>query len=49
METITIKEWRKIKSFNKHVGQDGIHYLMRFNEQFGTCLVPVEIIKGGLK
>ena len=45
IKTITKKEWSKIKSFNKHIGQDGTHYVMAYNDKIGTHLNPVKIVK----
>ncbi len=39
-QTISKKEWGKIKKFNKHIGQDGTHYVMQLTNK-GTALVPV--------
>jgi len=39
-QKISKKEWSKIKSFNKHIGQDGTHYVMQLTNK-GTALVPV--------
>ena len=41
-QKISKKEWRKIKSFNKHIGQDGTHYVMQLTNK-GTALVPVVV------
>jgi hypothetical protein len=41
--TITKDEWRKIKKFNKHIGQDGTHYLMKYDDKIGTHLVAVKV------
>ena len=46
-QKISKKEWRKIKSFNKHIGQDGTHYVMQLTNK-GTALVPV-VVEGNLK
>jgi hypothetical protein len=45
IKTITKKEWSKIKNFNKHIGQDGTHYVMAYNDKIGTHLNPVKIVK----
>ena len=45
-QKISKKEWRKIKSFNKHIGQDGTHYVMQLTNK-GTALVPV-VVEGKL-
>ena len=31
----------KIKKFNKHIGQDGTHYVTQLDKKLGTILVPV--------
>ena len=36
------KDWRKIAKFNKHIGQDGTHYVMQLTNK-GTALVPVTV------
>lgn len=41
--TITKKEWGKIKKFNKHIGQDGTHYVMKYDDKIGTHLVAVKV------
>tara|TARA_Y100000593_G_scaffold83681_1_gene157964 strand:- start:525 stop:899 length:375 start_codon:yes stop_codon:yes gene_type:complete len=40
-QKITKKEWSKIKKFNKHIGQDGTHYVTQLDKRLGTILVPV--------
>ena len=45
-QKISKKEWRKIKKFNKHIGQDGTHYVMQLTNK-GTALVPV-VVEGKL-
>lgn len=45
IQTITKKEWSKIKNFNKHIGQDGTHYVMAYSDKLGTHLNPVKIVK----
>ena len=44
-QKISKKEWSKIKKFNKHIGQDGTHYVVQLNKKLGTILVPV-IVEG---
>ena len=44
-QKITKKEWSKIKKFNKHIGQDGTHYVTQLDKKLGTILVPV-IVEG---
>jgi hypothetical protein len=46
-QKISKKEWSKIKKFNKHIGQDGTHYVVQLNKKLGTILVPV-IVEGKL-
>ena len=46
-QKISKKEWGKIKSFNKHIGQDGTRYVMQLDKRLGTILVPV-IVEGKL-
>mgnify|MGYP003135322568 FL=1 len=46
-QKISKKEWGKIKKFNKHIGQDGTHYVMQLDKRLGTILVPV-IVEGKL-
>ena len=41
-QKISKKEWGKIKKFNKHIGQDGTHYVMQLTNK-GTALVPVVV------
>ena len=45
-QKISKKEWGKIKKFNKHIGQDGTHYVMQLTNK-GTALVPV-VVEGKL-
>ena len=40
-QKISKKEWSKIKKFNKHIGQDGTHYVTQLDKRLGTILVPV--------
>ena len=40
-QKISKKEWSKIKKFNKHIGQDGTHYVTQLDRKLGTILVPV--------
>ena len=40
-QQISKKEWSKIKKFNKHIGQDGTHYVTQLDKRLGTILVPV--------
>ena len=47
MQKISKKDWRKIKKFNKHIGQDGTYYVMQLTNK-GTALVPV-VVEGKLK
>jgi len=47
MQKISKKEWSKIKKFNKHIGQDGTHYVTQLDKRLGTILVPV-IVEGKL-
>ena len=46
-QKISKKEWSKIKKFNKHIGQDGTHYVTQLDKKLGTILVPV-IVEGKL-
>ena len=41
-QKISKKEWSKIKKFNKHIGEDGTHYVMQLTNK-GTALVPVVV------
>ena len=41
--TITKKEWSKIPKYNKHIGMDGIHYVMKYDDKIGTYLQGVKI------
>ena len=41
-QKISKKEWGKIKKFNKHIGEDGTHYVMQLTNK-GTALVPVVV------
>lgn len=41
--TISKKEWRKTPKFNKHIGQDGTHYLMKYDDKIGTYLQAVKV------
>ena len=42
-QKISKKEWSKIKKFNKHIGQDGTHYVTQLDKRLGTILVPVVV------
>jgi hypothetical protein len=42
--TISKKEWSKIPKYNKHIGMDGIHYIMKYDDKLGTYLQGVEIV-----
>jgi hypothetical protein len=42
--TISKKEWRKTPKFNKHIGQDGTHYLMKYDDKIGTYLQAVNVV-----
>ena len=46
-QKISKKEWSKIKKFNKHIGQDGTHYVTQLDKKLGTILVPV-VVEGKL-
>ncbi len=41
--TITKKEWSKIPKYNKHIGMDGVHYIMKYDDKIGTYLQGVKI------
>jgi hypothetical protein len=41
--TISKKEWSKIAKFNKHIGIDGTHYSMKYDDKIGTYLQAVTI------
>jgi flagellar biosynthesis chaperone FliJ len=42
--TISKKEWSKIPKYNKHIGMDGIHYIMKYDDKIGTYLQGVQIV-----
>jgi hypothetical protein len=42
--TISKKEWSKIPKYNKHIGMDGVHYIMKYDDKLGTYLQGVEIV-----
>jgi hypothetical protein len=42
--TITKKEWSKIAKFNKHIGMDGTHYVMKYDDKIGTYLQAVKLV-----
>jgi hypothetical protein len=42
--TMSKKDWRKTPKFNKHIGSDGTHYVMKYDDRKGTYLQPVTII-----
>ena len=42
--TISKKEWSKIPKYNKHIGMDGVHYIMKYDDKIGTYLQGVEIV-----
>ena len=31
--TISKKEWSKIPKYNKHIGMDGVHYIMKYDDK----------------
>jgi hypothetical protein len=41
--TITKQEWTKIPKYNKHIGMDGVHYIMKYDDKIGTYLQGVKI------
>jgi hypothetical protein len=43
-QSISKKEWSKIAKFNKHIGQDGTHYIMKYDDKIGTYLQAVNVI-----
>jgi hypothetical protein len=42
--TISKKEWSKIPKYNKHIGMDGVHYIMKYDDKIGTYLQGVKIV-----
>lgn len=42
--TITKKEWSKIAKYNKHIGLDGTHYIMKYDDKIGTYLQSVKLV-----
>jgi hypothetical protein len=42
--TISKKEWSKIPKYNKHIGMDGVHYIMKYDDKIGTYLQGVQIV-----
>jgi hypothetical protein len=47
--TISKKEWSKIPKYNKHIGMDGVHYIMKYDDKLGTYLQGVEIVDESIK
>jgi hypothetical protein len=47
--TISKKEWSKIPKYNKHIGMDGVHYIMKYDDKIGTYLQGVEIVDESIK
>ena len=43
-QTISKKEWSKIPKYNKHIGMDGVHYIMKYDDKIGTYLQGVQIV-----
>jgi hypothetical protein len=43
-QTISKKEWAKIPKYNKHIGMDGVHYVMKYDDKIGTYLQGVQIV-----
>jgi hypothetical protein len=41
---ISKKEWSKIPKYNKHIGMDGVHYIMKYDDKIGTYLQGVQIV-----
>jgi hypothetical protein len=47
--TISKKEWAKIPKYNKHIGMDGVHYIMKYDDKIGTYLQGVQIVDESIK
>jgi hypothetical protein len=47
--TISKKEWSKIPKYNKHIGMDGVHYIMKYDDKIGTYLQGVQIVDESIK
>ena len=47
--TISKKEWAKIPKYNKHIGLDGVHYIMKYDDKIGTYLQGVKIVEESIK
>jgi flagellar biosynthesis chaperone FliJ len=47
--TISKKEWAKIPKYNKHIGMDGVHYIMKYDDKIGTYLQGVKIVDESIK
>lgn len=43
-QTISKKEWSKIPKYNKHIGMNGVHYIMKYDDKIGTYLQGVQIV-----
>ena len=48
-QTISKKEWSKIPKYNKHIGMDGVHYIMKYDDKIGTYLQGVQIVDESIK
>jgi len=46
---ISKKEWSKIPKYNKHIGMDGVHYIMKYDDKIGTYLQGVQIVDESIK
>ena len=47
--TISKKEWSEIPKYNKHIGMDGVHYIMKYDDKIGTYLQGVQIVDESIK
>lgn len=42
VKKITSREWKRIGADYRSI-INGLHYILEYDQQYGTCLVPVEI------
>lgn len=46
--TISKKDWSKLHKSSKHIGSDGTHYIMKYDDKIGTHLQAVKLVNENL-
>lgn len=46
--TISKKDWSKLNKSSKHIGNDGTHYIMKYDDKIGTHLQAVKLVNENL-